>query len=461
MNLVRIFDYRFWITALLSSSLGLVLITASSLFDKKPLLLLAWPVSVLFLIFMVVQPKWTAVIILLIRPLLDLVLNMTKVSAGGDSSMGIGAVVNLVVIFLAIFLAFYTFSFPSKIAPVYSWVIFLVLMLISASYSSYPGQGIRLCFDYFSYFAMFIIPFLIIKTPEHFLFWLKIFGISFILPVLYANIDLMHGGHYFPDAGMRIMGTFTHPNILAFYLVLGFTFYFYVLKSGFLSSKPWLLFLIKLLMIDMLVLLVATKTRNAWIAAYAGFIIYGLLKDLKVLALLVGIVPLLMLIPDVAHRVNDVWGHSEGSSYHGVNSLAWRLELWKSAWVKILDRPFQGYGLASFQPSTEIFFPSAKDMHAHNSYVEVLFETGIIGLSSFLVLFLTPLVIFFKKMLQAVHKTQARIWAVMVGYLISYMLISSADNLTFYLTFNWYVWFFMGLMLVAVYRHYPIMKMER
>jgi len=455
LNNPFIIDYRIWITALLSSGLGVLLITLSSFFDKKPLLLLAWPLSALFLIFMVIQPKWTAVLILFLRPLLDVLLNLTKVDVGGEG-VGIGVILNLMIILLAIFLAFYTLNFPQNVFPVYCWVFFLVFMLITVSYSPVPRDGLRLLFNYLSYFAMFILPFLMIKNEDDFLFWIKILGLSFLLPIFCANIDMLRGGHYFEDAGNRIMGTFTHPNILAFYLVLAFTFYFYILSAGFLDSKPLVTLIIKAILLDILVLLVATKTRNAWVSVYAGFVIYGFLKDKKTLLFLIGMVPLLLIIPDVWQRISNLWNGDTGNNYHGVNSLEWRIQLWQVSWTKILERPIQGYGLASFQPSEEVFFPTAKGMHAHNAYLETLFETGIIGLMSFVALFLGPLYIFLRNMCLSVTKTQARIWAIMVGYIISYMLICSADNLSFYLAFNWYVWFFIGLMLVASYRHYSV-----
>ena len=89
-----------------------------------------------------------------------------------------------------------------------------------------------------------------------------------------------------------------------------------------------------------------------------------------------------------------------------------------------------------------------KDMVAHNAYLEILFETGIIGLLSFLALFMSPLIIFFKYMIKTSSQINAKLWAIMVAYVFSYMIICSADNLSYYLAFNWYVWFFIGLMLV-------------
>ncbi|MDE2027517.1 MAG: O-antigen ligase family protein [Candidatus Omnitrophica bacterium] len=448
-------DYKMMVTVFASVCLGCVLTGVCPFFERKPLLLLAWPSAAFFFVLMVTQPKGMTAAILLVRPLLDILLNLTKVNVAGEG-VGIGAVLNLAVILLAVFLAFYMLNLPRRVFPVYLWIVFLLLMVLCACYSPYPREGVRICFNYFSYFALFIIPFLIIKNQEDFLFWLRVLAASFILPVLYADVDMARGGHYFEDAGMRIMGTFTHPNILAFYLVLAFTFYFYLFKSGYFQGRPFSGLVARLFMINILVLLVATKTRNAWLAVYVVFLIYGLLKDRKILWILVLAVPLLTAIPPVAQRITNIFnGHSE-NGYRGLNSYEWRLQLWQSSLAQIAERPLQGHGLGTFKPSTERFFTQTKDTHAHNTYIEVLFECGLIGLASFIALLGGTIVAFIQCLRRAVQQSQQRVWAIMISYLLSYMLICMADNLSYYLVFNWYVWFFVGLMLAAEVRRYPI-----
>ncbi|MCR4336919.1 MAG: O-antigen ligase family protein [Candidatus Omnitrophica bacterium] len=442
----RVLDYRIVIAFLFSALMGVVLIPLLPIFTSNPLFLLAIPIGGLFFILMVVKPAWTLAILLLSRPLLDLLLNLTKVSVGGEE-MGIGALLNLVIIIMAVFMAFYYSTFPHREKTVLCWIIFLALMLVAVVNSPFQGRAIRLYFNYVSYFSMLLIPFLVIKTKEDWVFWMKILAGSFVLPILFANFDLARGGQYYASAGMRIAGTFTHPNILAFYLVLGLTIYFYLLKDNPLKLKPRWIWALKILMLNMIVLLIATKTRNAWVACFGGFFIYGWFKDQKFLLVLFLFVVGLLLIPPVQERVMTVVSKSQSSDYQGINSWEWRREMWKSSLPRIAERPLQGYGLTSFKPMSEQFSDVGRNMGAHNVYLEVLFETGIFGLLSFIALFLSPLIIFSKKMFQD-NQTSAKLAAILVGYIVSYMIICSADNLLYYLVLNWYVWFFLGLMLV-------------
>jgi O-antigen ligase len=445
----RTFDYRIWVTLILSLGFGLALNKLTPIFSEKPLYLLALPVGVLFFAFMVIKPKLFLVMLVLSRPLLDNLLNLTKSDVGEGQGVGIGAILNLSIIVFAIFSSFHYVTFPRRNKVVLCWGIFLFLMFTAVCYSPFRLGALRLYFNYLSYFAMFIIPFLVIKTKKDFLFFLKILAWSFVLPVLCANVDLIHGGRQFEDAGKRIAGTFTHPNVLAFYLVLGITLYFYILKSKYWKLRPIVMWSMRILMINMLVLLIATKTRNAWIACLAGFFIYGFLKDRKFLIILFLLIPMTLLIPSVKERVLTVISDKQVTDYQGLNSYEWRLRMWESSLPMIEKRPLQGYGLTSFRPMSEQFSTVGSN-GAHSVFIELLFETGIFGLLSFLALFISPLIIFFKNMLHAVNQNQSKLWAIIIGYVISYIIICSADNMLFYLVLNWYVWFFIGLMLVSV-----------
>jgi O-antigen ligase len=441
------FDYRIFLAVLLGGVFGVLLNVLLPIFARNPLFLLALPAAGAFFLFLVIRPKEMLIFLLVIRPLLDNLLELTKITVGG-TQFSVGAGLNLAVIVLAVFMAFYFKGFPRKDPVVRWWIIYLLILMCAVAYSPYLGQAVRYLINQLTYFTMFLIPFFIIKSRQDFLGWLKILALSFVLPVLFADLDMIHGGKHYADAGNRVIGTFTHPNILAFYLVLGLTVCFYIFKdSEFKMTRPVSAGL-KLLMLNMLVLLIGTKTRNAWIACFLGFLIYGFLKDKKLMVGLILLVPLSLAIPTVHQRVETII-HSDSSDYEGLNSFEWRVQMWQSSLSLIAKRPLQGYGLTSFKPMSEEFSNVGKS-GAHNVYLELFFETGLFGFISFLLLFWNTLMKIFRNMREAARDpVQGRLWAIIVGYLISYILICSADNLLYYLAFNWYVWFFLGLAMVS------------
>jgi O-antigen ligase len=281
------------------------------------------------------------------------------------------------------------------------------------------------------------------------MFWVKVFAWSFVLPVMYANLDLAYGGQFYADAGMRIKGSFSHPNVLSFYLCLGISYYFYLIKNKSLPLRRSETGAIIFLMVNMLVLLLATKTRNAWIACAVSFLIYGILRDRKTLLVLFLMMPLMLLVPSVKDRVVTAFNGQGAVDYEGVNSFEWRLNMWKSSLPMIAKRPIQGYGLTSFKEMSPMFSEDRVSMGAHNVYVEVLFESGIIGLLAFIWLFFNPFKFVWENMRKTKGQYQSVLWAIVVGYLFSYILICFADNLSYYLVLNWYVWFFIALMLIS------------
>ncbi len=424
-----------------------MILTLIPIFDKKQAVLFMLPLIEVFFLFILVRPREMLAGILLIRPTLDLLLEQTKISLG-SVEFGAGAGLNLAVIFLALLFRLYDQNSFKANPAIKWWALYLFFLFIAACHSPYLGSAIRSLIDNATYFAMFMLPFLIVKSQKDFNYWIKIIALSFVIPVVVGNIDLLvwHGRH-FADSGQRIAGSFGHPNILAYFLAFGLTFYFYMTRSKLFKFSRLMSFFIIALMVNMLVLLFATKTRNAWIACFIGFFIYGLLRDRKFVLILLVITPMAMLIPSVHQRVVNVFDSSTAvdADYHGLNSYEWRLEMWKSCIPMILQRPLQGYGLTSFMPMSAEFSTVGTE-GAHNVYLELLFETGIFGLLSFVIMFLSLLKIFWKRM---VHPPDlgSKLAAILLGYIASYMIICSADNLMYYLAFNWYVWFFLGLLI--------------
>jgi len=61
-------------------------------------------------------------------------------------------------------------------------------------------------------------------------------------------------------------------------------------------------------------------------------------------------------------------------------TLSGRVGIWISSLAKIRHRPWLGYGFASFSPQlVGNFFSDYVPPHAHNTWIQAAFETGIIG----------------------------------------------------------------------------------
>ena len=156
------------------------------------------------------------------------------------------------------------------------------------------------------------------------------------------------------------------------------------------KRRPWLVLLAILTLIPLGVGLLLTSSRGAWLGVAATGLLAGMvLAQQKWLRsqlarrlywsalLLVGLLGLAFLI--FTGALEPLLGQVPDPS----GSLQSRLSLFEQVWRLIGDAPFSGYGLMSFRPvysTYGLLIHVPFHYHAHNTYLEVGFEQGLIGL---------------------------------------------------------------------------------
>lgn len=126
----------------------------------------------------------------------------------------------------------------------------------------------------------------------------------------------------------------------------------------------------------------------------------------------------------------------------GRSSVDFRISLWTDAYGKILQNPIFGYGAATFNAAFGII--------AHNDYLGLWYELGIIGLLLY-VLMLIHVGLFAwgcSRKLRGIEKTAA---LMVLGLTAAIAIGSAAEN---YFSSNTIWWFFVGLLanLIGIYR---------
>jgi O-antigen ligase len=412
--------------------------------EKNVLFLFVLPVVGFFFLLMIIDVKIALILLLFTRAPLDYVLGLTRVDIQGQS-IGVGGGINLFVLVLALVLVI---KRPQALLenPISKrWIIYLVICAIAVLYAPVRGRGVRLFLNLLSYYGMLTIPYVLINRFEDKKFWLKVLLFSTILPVFFANLDLFRGAPNYQDAGMRIQGTFPHPNILAFYLVFVITLVFYVLQGDMFSLNKAGKAFLRIYILNLFILLMATKTRNAWIACWGLFFLYGLLKERRYLFYSLTASVLALFISPIRERVFNVIGSVDLEDVESLNSFTWRLRLWKASLLSIKETFFFGNGLASFEFVVERLPGWDVRAGAHNTYLEVLLETGLLGIAAYVGIYFKLLKIFYTKMRETVANLSTE-YILLFCYAGSYVVVCFGDNMLYYLSFNWYFWFFMGVM---------------
>lgn len=413
---------------------GLGAVQYVSLVDGNAMLITALPLVLALLLLLVLDKRLLFFLILLLRASGDLVFEASKFAGG----IGVGGLINALVIFIALL---FVLERPSGLNRrlLSIWLPVLLAALAAVAYSPVLREAARTFLALLSYAAVFVIAYYIVRTRADFERCVSVILLSSLLPALYAFVDIAQHG---AADGFRLQSTFTHPNILAFYLVLNISLLFYRLKTSLAEAtagKRWPLALYMLLLLGLLLL---TQTRSAWAGCAALFAIYGLLFERKYLLYLLATPLLALLLPSVRERLLDLGSGNEYVQYARLNSFAWRQLLWKTGlqWMSWSQSLF-GYGLNAFKHYSPQFFPLSGGIHwgAHSTYVQWFFETGVVGVLCsawmYLRLFGTLLL----------GRQQDRLGTlIVITLLIEYLFFAFSDNMLDYLAFNWYYWFFIG-----------------
>lgn len=402
--------------------------------------LLALPAMLIFGFLLLFNRLFLLTLIIVFRSAGDIVLESTRFSLGGYET-GIGGVINLCVILLA---AMLVMERPQRLSAkaMWAWVPFMLVAAFGVVIAPEKGEAIRTYLTFMSYVAMFVTAFYFVQSPDDFRRCVKLVLWSSAIPALYAPLDiLLHGASGGVD-GFRLQSTFTHPNIMAFYLMLVIALTLFTLKDTVVRVSSAGRVGMTLYLLYLLALLVLTQTRSAWIACLVLFVFYALLFERRYLLYLLLLPVAAMLIPEVRDRLVDLASGNEAVRYAKLNSFAWRLTIWESGlqWMRPSHYLF-GYGVEAFRHYSPVFFAGANKMEwgAHNVYVQWFFDAGVLGILAWI--WLHGRIMFLIRGLARVDRLAAFI-AIMI--MVGYLMVASSDNLFSYLVFNWYFWLTVG-----------------
>lgn len=268
----------------------------------------------------------------------------------------------------------------------------------------------------------------------------------------------------FGGANLRAYGTFEQPNPYAGYLGLilplafgtglGILFenfkLFFLQKKGLKFSKPWLCLLAGGSGVVMLAALFFSYSRGAWIGVAAAVGVTALLVLVRsrravTLAIVLGLVGVIVaglgeinVVPNIiTERFATVGDYFNFEDVRGVRAndenfaLVERRAHWQAALGMFEESPWVGVGFGNYAAAYPQFaLPKWDDPlgHAHNYYLNVLAEAGVIGFGAYMVLW----VALWLKTGRAVFRAQAwkrGVMAGVFGMLVALSIHNFFDNL--------------------------------
>ena len=270
--------------------------------------------------------------------------------------------------------------------------IFVLLGAISVFLS--PARSFTLIYNYCGLVGVYGLTYVLIgqnvRTYRQLKNLARALGASTLLVVLWGYFQYIFGidisdmkwvdGEAFPELRKRIFSTLENPNVLAGYLDVMICLTLGVLSK--VQTGKQKIFLI--VVIAMLAACLAmTYSRGAFLTISIVFIIYGLLQDWRILILFAGLTGIIIYSDATfLDRILSVFTTTNDSS-EGL-----RLGIWVSTISMIADHPFVGIGWGAYKfiyPQYNYYLadPNITIYHAHNLYLNVAAEVGIVGALAF------------------------------------------------------------------------------
>ena len=248
----------------------------------------------------------------------------------------------------------------------------------------------------------------------------------------------------------RITGPFTHANDFSAYLCLALFTSCAGLITTFKNGPRSLRFFLALTVLLIAgVCFVMTYSRGAWLAAMLAFGLWALLRRSVWPVVLVGVFLLgaYLYSPFLFQKRFD----SLGNMWSG--TVSERRILWKESIEMIRARPVLGFGINTYSSNVKRFkdpLHPTDVQYAHNGYLQIAAETGLVGIGVFLTMifyFLTAMFsVFFKRAGDAAKDGELLMYAQGLVLGIFAMLLQSATDTTLQsLMLSALLWMWIGL----------------
>lgn len=438
----------------LSALLLIALVIFTMVNPDSSLDILAFLVIV-FIILQKILGEYFILVLLAVRPTLDYWRDFTLFTYR-SFNFNINAALSALLLVWSVYFFWKNRSYIKQIPALIPWILFLLWCAATLLYSYDPASTVTETMKAANLFALFGISYILYsKHGEKFRKdFLKSLIAAAIIPLAVGVYQFFtHTGMDIDDIRNRIYGTFAHPNILATFALLLLTvlLHEYPEKHSIFKNK---LSLLNVTGIFLLIIIALTYTRIAWIGTGILLLVVGMVYFRKlVLYLVIGVSLFYLLF----YPLNDLLINNFNynlQSYSLISrlttrnedsdSVSWRIDVATKVLPLMQDRLVLGYGYGSFakvwddNKGIENLWDNTSE--AHDDYIKVAFEGGIIGIALYLLIYAALLYAQIKYALKNNWKN-----IVFITGIIVYLVLSVSDNMLHHTPMIWWMWAVWGV----------------
>jgi hypothetical protein len=391
-------------------------------------------------LFSIFNFKWGFLSIIFLRPILDLSVN-NVIFDFHFLTINALSLLGFLMVFLSIMFIIINRASWSALKNnylFYAWLVFLFIGILTLFNSFYLFESVKELFRFLSIFSAFLVGFLLLRDPRDLSNLIKVIIWSALPPAILGLFQVLNKTGLPEGQIYRVFGSMTHPNMLAFFLILAISMSLFLVLN--IRKTRLEVYIYSFLGIFYIFILFFTYTRGAYLALLAVFALVGMAKFKKFLIFgFLFLIFIYALVPPVQSRFNSIF---KADPY---GSVAWRFDLWRDGYSYFQNRPWQGYGLGT----AERIIASQRDFRLgspdpHNDYLKIVLDGGYPLLFSYLILILFLFISFWRNYWREDRPRLKNFFLFFAAFSVSIFAMSSGDNILNDTALQWQLWALAG-----------------
>ncbi|MBF0254343.1 MAG: O-antigen ligase family protein [Candidatus Omnitrophica bacterium] len=333
-------------------------------------------------------------------------------------------------------------------------------LIVSMAISDYFMVSARGLFKYVEGFILLYAGLDVIRNSRMLRRLVFLYLVCYTLALLAALAQEIYGLDFvyfrpaiaFQGDVYRLTGPFKHSNDFGSFLVPGFGILCAVILEAVWSRRRWRAVLAAVLFVLASYCLARTLSRSALLSVMLSLFVFGLFFRFrwKMTAVLILVLVCLAVIPSpVSQRMREIANPASGNNRERVLLIGTAVRM-------IRQSPVFGLGLNTYSDYFPEFRPADYDtiMYAHNSYLQIATESGLVGISFYL-LFLLVLLGSFCRGIAKSPPTPARTLGIGLAAGITGLMFNALfESLLQSTRIRTLFWCLMGMSAALVYMQY-------
>lgn len=301
---------------------------------------------------------------------------------------------------------------------IYLLFFFILYIILNSLFSNYPIHSLKSSLPYVRFALFTIATFYLLKKNEYLLkYFCYALIFTYVISLTTGYLQYFYGSNifgYVPQSPNRLTLLLNDDLILGGFLSRLFPLLIGLIIYTFKNNKfKYSLIFLLIIGTDTLIFLTGERTALAlMLISVILFIIF--IKELKILRIFTFVVSLVIIFIISSYN-EEIKRRNIGYtlSQIGITAEDGKLNIFsrnhdiliRTSWDLFLDKPIIGIGPNNFRKFCNELKNDKKNIycstHTHNTYIQLISETGLIGI----IIFLSFVVLIFKKFLLTYNKS--------------------------------------------------------